>query len=400
MLFAWELGGGLGHLARLAPWISHFARRGIEPMLAVRDLHAAAQVPAFAVPLVLQAPFLPYGPFKAGFNAISYPEILLEAGFGNAATLDFLARAWRSLFRLGQVDALVADFSPAAMLAARLARIPILHLGDGFTVPPDEDRRRTFDSVAASADSRSRNASERVLACVNTVLKAGGAAPWQSVAELHAAADTVLATYPELDHYRGCARSTGYFGHVEIPAEDNAGWRPVPGPRILAYLKPTAPEFEATVEVLRRLPAQTRIYASGVVRADESASGVGLAWHAAPMAFASAAMGADLVVSNAGHGATCASLLAGKPLCLLPTVHEQLLTARNVGAIGAGETLLQVRDPRRIRRAIVRCIDDPGLRAAAQDFASRHSAQASSTAVRLAEIADRFLELVNRREAA
>jgi UDP:flavonoid glycosyltransferase YjiC (YdhE family) len=386
-------------LARLAPWISHFARRGIEPMLAVRDLHAAAQVPAFAVPLVLQAPFLPYGPFNAGFNAISYPEILLEAGFGNAATLDFLVRAWRSLFRLGQVDGLVADFSPAAMLAARLDRIPVLHLGDGFTIPPDDKRLHTFNSVGANADSRIRDASERVLACANTVLQGGGAAPLQSVADLHAAADTVLATYPELDHYRGCARSTGFFGHFEIPAEDNAGWRPVPGPRILAYLKPTAPEFEATVEVLRRLPAQTRIYASGMVRANDSASGVGLAWHAAPIAFAAAVGGADMVVSNAGHGATCATLLAGKPLCLLPTVHEQLLTARNVEAVGAGEMLLQVRDPRRIRRAIVRCIDDPGPRAAAQDFASRHSAQSSSTAVRLAEIADRFLDLVNRREA-
>ncbi|CAN0444964.1 unnamed protein product, partial [Phaeothamnion confervicola] len=108
---------------------------------------------------------------------------------------------------------------------------------------------------------------------------------------------------------------------------------------------------------------------------------------------------AHTVVSNAGHGGTCATLLAGKPLCMLPTVHEQLLTARNVEAIGAGEMLLQVRDPRRIRRTIVNCIDDPGLLAAARDFASRHGAQSSSTAVRLAEIADRFLDLVNRREA-
>ncbi len=399
MLFAWELGGGLGHLARLAPWIRHFTSIGVQAMLAVRDLHAAAQVPAFAAPLVLQAPFLPYGPFKAGFNAISYQEILLEAGFGNAATLDFLVRAWQSLFRLGQVDALVADFSPAAMLAARLAGIPVLHLGDGFTIPPDDDQYRAFNSPAAIADNRIRNASERVLACANQVLGAAGAGPLQSVAGLCATTSTVLVTYPELDHYRGCARSTGFFGHVENPGADDAGWRPVPGPRILAYLKPTAPEFEATVEVLRRLPAQTRIYASGVVRANDSASGVGLVWHAGPIAFAAAVGGADMVVSNAGHGATCATLLAGKPLCMLPTVHEQLLTARNVEAIGAGEILLQVRDPRRIRRTIVNCIEDPELLAAAQDFASRHSGQSSSTAVRLAEIADRFLELVNSGEA-
>lgn len=399
MLFTWELGGGLGHLARIAPWIDHFARRGIEPMLAVRDLHVTAQAPAFAAPLVVQAPFLPHGPFKAGFNAIAYPEILLEAGFGNAATLDFLVRAWQTLFRLGQIDALVADFSPAAMLAARLARIPVLHLGDGFTIPPVGDQQRPFASAVADAELRIREASARVLACANSVLKAAGAEPMLSVADLYATATTVLATYPELDHYRGCTRRTGFFGHFEIPGKDSAGWKPVPGPRILAYLKPTAPEFEATVEALRRLPAQTRIYASGVVRAENSASGIGLAWHASPMAFASAARDADLVVSNAGHGATCAALLAGKPLCMLPTVHEQLLTARNVEAIGAGATLLQARDPTRIRRAIARGIEDPAMRAAAQDFALRHAAQSSNAAVRLAETADRFLDLVSHGEA-
>ncbi len=399
MLFAWELGGGLGHLARIDPWIDHFARGGIEPMLAVRDLHATAQAPVFAAPLVVQAPFLPHGPFKAGFSAISYPEILLEAGFGNAATLDFLVRAWQSLFRLGQIDALVADFSPAAMLAARLSGIPVLHLGDGFTIPPVGDQHRPFASAIANSDLRIRDATARVLACANTVLKAAGGAPMQSVADLYATATTVLATYPELDHYRGCARHTGFFGHFEIPGEDSAGWKPVPGPRILAYLKPTAPEFEATVDVLRRLPAQTRIYASGVVRVEDSAFGAGIAWHASPMALASAVRDADLVVSNAGHGATCAALLAGKPLCMLPTVHEQLLTARNVEAIGAGATLLQVRDPTRIRRAIVRGIEDPAMRSAAQDFALRHAAQSASAAVRLAETADRFLDLVSHGEA-
>ena len=399
MLFAWELGGGLGHLARIAPWISHFSSRGIEPLLAVRDLHALAQASRYGAAQVLQAPIIPHGPFKAGFNAISYTEILLEAGFGNPATLDFLVRAWQSLFRLGRVDALVADFSPAAMLAARLARIPILHLGDGFTIPPDDDEFRAFNSARAGADTRMRAASDRVLACANVVLNAGGAEPLQAVSDLGAATETVLVTYPELDHYPGCSRRTGFFGHIEVPAGDDVGWRPVPGPRILAYLKPTAPEFEATVAVLRRLPAQTRIYASGMVRADDSASGVGLAWHAAPIALAAAARDADIVISNAGHGATCATLLAGKPLCMLPTVQEQLLTARNVEAIGAGETLMQVREPKIIRRAIVRAIEDPAMRAAAQDFASRHAAQSSSAAVRLAEIADRFLGLVSRAEA-
>jgi len=400
VLFAWELGGGLGHLARLAPWMSHFAGLGVTPLLAARDLHAVSRVPACAAPMVLQAPFLPHGPFQAGFDVLSYPDILLSAGFGDAATLATLVRAWQSVFRLGKIDALVADFSPTAMLAARLARIPVMNVGDGFTIPPVGHANRSFDPRASNlTGGAGQNAGERVLACVNRVLAAAGGAAVDATGSLLAAQETVLATYPELDHFKGCPRNVPYAGHFDGMRGQDSGWRPVPGPRILAYLKPTAPEFEATVDVLRRLPAQTRLYASGLVRAADRTAGVGVAWHAAPMAFAGALEGADMVVSNAGHGATCAALLAGKPMCMLPTVHEQLMTARNVEALGAGETLLQVRDPRRIRRSFVRVLEDPRMAAAAQAFAARHAAGAAGAAVRLAEIAGRFLGLANGRES-
>jgi UDP:flavonoid glycosyltransferase YjiC (YdhE family) len=400
VLFAWELGGGLGHLARLAPWLNHFASRGATPLLAARDLHALSRVPGCAAVLTLQAPFLPHGPLQAGFNVLSYPDILLSAGFGDAATLATLVRAWQSVFHLGKIDALVADFSPTAMLAARLARIPVMHVGDGFTIPPVGHASQSFDSGAVTVTGgAARNAVERVLACVNQMLASAGEAAVDSIGSLLAAQETVLATYPEIDHYNGCQRTVPYAGHFDGMQGHDSGWRPVPGPRILAYLKPTAPEFEVTVDVLRRLPAQTRLYASGLVRPADSTAGFGVTWHAAPMAFAGALEGADMVVSNAGHGATCAALLAGRPMCMLPTFHEQLMTARNVEALGAGESLLQVRDPRRIRRGLVRVLEDPGMAAAAQAFAARHAAGAAGAAVRLAEIAGRFLNLVNSREA-
>jgi UDP:flavonoid glycosyltransferase YjiC (YdhE family) len=356
-------------------------------------------MPGFAVPITLQAPCLPYGPFQAGFTPASYPEILLDAGFGNPATLGMLVHAWQAIFRLGEIDALVADFSPTAVLAARLARIPVLHLGDGFTIPPTDVASRSGNQGQNGAEDRLRVAISRLLACVNQVEEAAGAALSDSVASLCAARETVLATYPEIDHCRGRARQVAYAGHFENSDQNDNGWRPVPGPRILAYLKPTAPEFEATVEVLRRLPAQTRLYASGLVRPSDSSTGFGVTWSAEPIAFPRAVRGADMVISNAGHGATCATLLAGKPLCMLPTVYEQLLTARNVETLGAGETLLQVRDPKRIRRAISRGLEAPEMAKAAQEFASRHAVQAASAAVRLAEIADRFLGLVKRGQA-
>jgi UDP:flavonoid glycosyltransferase YjiC (YdhE family) len=346
------------------------------------------------VPVTLQAPVLLHGPLRSGFDAQSYPELLLDAGYGNPATLASLVRAWLSLFRLGGVDAVVADFAPTAMLAARVADLPVMHVGDGFTMPPDATAAMSFKTGGAGDQARFHAACDRVLGCVNRVLEQSGAARLAGIDELTGARIAVLATYPELDHYRGCARGIEFSGHFDNPGEPDASWRPVPGPRILAYLKPTGQQFESVVEVLRRLPVQTRIYAAGMVRPDDSRSGLGLAWSAEPIAFSAAVAGADLVLSHAGHGATCAALLAGRPLCMLPTSHEQLLTSRNVEALGAGRVLLPTHDAKHIGRAIVRGVDDPGMRSAAADFAARHAAHTAGAAVRLAETADRFLALV------
>ena len=399
IMFAWELGGGLGHLARLSPWLREFAGLGATPILAARDLAVVARVPGLEVRSLLQAPLLLHGPHQPGFEAGSYPELLLEAGYGNADTLGTLVRAWRSLFQMGRIDALVADYAPTAMLAARVAGIPALHVGDGFTIPP-ADPGAAFATGRAGNVARFRAAHDRVVACADHVIGAAGATPLPSLDAMVRGARTVLATYPELDHYRGSVRDAEFAGHFEDFGSDTDGWRPIPGPRILAYLKPTERQFGSVIEVLRRLPVQTRIYASGMVKPQDCASGHGVTWSASPIAFSSAVAAADLVISHAGHGTTCCTLLAGKPLCMLPTVQEQMITARNVVALGAGALVPPAGDAKRIRRQLERCIEDSAMRVAAAGFAERHAGLRGTAAVRLAETADRFLALVKNRGAA
>ena len=94
---AWELGAGLGHLGRIAPWVDALDARGASSVLAIRDLRAAADAKSFANGVVMQAPVLLHGPHSAGFEASSYAELLLNAGYGNPATLATLVLAWRNL---------------------------------------------------------------------------------------------------------------------------------------------------------------------------------------------------------------------------------------------------------------------------------------------------------------
>ena len=388
---AWELGAGLGHLGRLAPWVAALAERGVAPVLAVRDLQAAAGAPDLAAGLLMQAPVMLHGPLAPGFEVGSYAELLLGAGYGNFATLATLVRAWRNLLQTAGAGALIAEHAPTAILAARLSRIPVLHLGDGFTMPPPG--AASFVQGPPQDAARGAAAAHHVMRNVNRLLEGERLAPLGAIDDLLRAEQMVLATFAELDHYRGHQRVVPYAGHFEMPRHDAIGWRGTPGPRILAYLKPTAPHFETLVDLLGRLPAQTRIYASGLCRANTSETGYGLIWSEQPLPMASAASGTDLVICHAGHGSICAALLAGKPLLLVPTVQEQMLSARNVEALGAGAWIHPSQDAKRTRRTLERCIEDDGMRAAAQGFADKYAGLMSGSTARLAESADRLVAL-------
>ena len=77
VMYCWELGGGLGHLARFAPWARELAARGVEIVYALRDLAAAARLEGLPPGERVQAPVLLRGPLAPGFEPASYAEILL-----------------------------------------------------------------------------------------------------------------------------------------------------------------------------------------------------------------------------------------------------------------------------------------------------------------------------------
>ena len=391
---AWELGAGLGHLGRIAPWVDALDARGASSVLAIRDLRAAADAKSFANGVVMQAPVLLHGPHNAGFEASSYAELLLNAGYGNPATLATLVLAWRNLLDATGARALIAEHAPTAILAARMMGLPVLHLGDGFTIPPPG--ALAFGDHAANQSQRYTRAAEWVIESVNHVLESEHQAPIACLDGLLQADIVVLATFRELDHYRPCTRDVGYAGHFEFGPQKAFDWAQVPGPRVLAYLKPTEPGFEGAIDLLGRLPMQTNIYASGLTRTNTSGSGLGLNWSRHPLPAAAAVADCDLVICHGGHGMVCTALLAGKPLLMLPTGHEQLLTARNVEALGAGAWLHPTHDARQIKRALVRCIEDGRMQDAAGAFRARYAKVTSMTTACLPEYADQLLALARR----
>ena len=391
ILFANELGGGLGHAHRLAPWVEALASYGHSAVCALRNIVTPGAGFFGGGTRVIQAPVLLQQPIGRRAAELSYAEILLSAaGYGNAKVLASLVDAWLALIDLCEARLLVADFAPSALLAARIRGIACVNVGDGYTIAP---QGAAFGRVGACDVVRLRNADHRVITVVNEVLAAVFCPGIAEVADLQAADLTILATYPELDHYHDVVRELPYAGHFALHDQRGFEWSGSPGPRVVAYLNPEARNFNAIVGQLAKLRGKVHLYAGGVVRDSAPVAGYGLHWQAAPLPIPAALGHCDLVVSHGGHGLVCASLLAAKPLLIFPSNHEQTLTALNVERMGAGTWVHPDADVRKLGRVFERALNTAQWRLRASEFSATHGPAYQTATARLADHAEQIIGL-------
>ena len=332
IVFAWELGGHTGHVTTLLPIARALRDRGHSVRFLLRDpaagadLAGAADIPRAPAPIWVGPP--------AYDNPLNFGQILFNFGYQHATRLRELIEAWRE--RLAGADAVVANVAPAAHIAARTMRLPSFEISQGFHVPPPglpapplrhwEPARR---DVLAEGD-------RAVLASINGVLAAHGAAPIASIGELFEGR-AMLLTYPELDIYSERGPSD-YFG-VPRSGEGNAvpEWPEGTGPRVFGYLYHYAPGLAPLLADLRRARARTLLLCRGapaeLVRQCEGSS---VRLLNEPMAVSRVLPQADIVACHASHQMTAQALLAGKPLLMLPTQLEQFLIMWRVVRYGAG----------------------------------------------------------------
>ncbi len=374
ILLAWELGSNYGHLSRQWLIAERLRRQGHEIFFAVRDTDVAAQMLQPAGFGFVQAPH-PAGTVRPPLPPASYSEILLSLGYDHSSRLNGLVGGWLNLMRWLNIDCVVIDHAPTALLTAYLANLPSVVIGTGFEIPPDCSPLPSIRPWEKIGLDRLRLADARLLERLNTLIAEFRRPKLQRLSELFGYADALLATYPELDHY-GKRMGAQYIGPLSATPQGNAvGWQSSGQPRLFAYIRPGMQGFELLLRVLSLFPAETVVIAPGADprRVPQTQSPL-FRLYTRPVSLTRDWLSqANLAVSYGGAGTVSQCLLAGVPLLLMPQNVEQYLMCRCVDALGCG--VVMVRKPLDEAMLVERLetlLMSPNYRQNARAFADSH----------------------------
>jgi UDP:flavonoid glycosyltransferase YjiC (YdhE family) len=367
VLLTWELGLHYGHLTRLLPIAERLKVRGDSVLVAARDLHAASVVlgPA-GIPFV-QAPHLPQG-LALDHRAAAYSDILLSQGWAEPAALRGLVHSWLNLFQLFRPDKLVLDYSPTVSLAARIAKIPAVLVGNGFELPPPTTPLPAFPGFSWATFDQAAKSETRGLGCANALLKSSNAPALGSLCELFTGAVSLLATFPDLDHY-GRRSDARYIGplHGQMPSQ-SVQWPDGGGSRIFACVRPDTNYVRVVLRGLSEFPGRIVCVASGFRSQDlEILRKPNVVVAARPIDLESVRE-ADLCVTYGAEGTMLRFLLNGIPQLLVPWHVEAFMAGRRIKASGLGESIERQPSVDEFVADIQRLSADADLRRRAQDF--------------------------------
>jgi UDP:flavonoid glycosyltransferase YjiC (YdhE family) len=316
---------------------------------------------------------------------VSLAEILLSCGYLKAEHLGALVQGWLQAMRLTRCEAVVADYSPTALIAARIAGLPSASVGMGFWMPPHAQPMPAFRDWEAIAPGRVQQAETTVLANVNRVLQGQGAAPLAQLSHLFGGDLPLMCSWPEIDHF---ARPEGdvaeWLGPNFLPdAGGPPQWPAADGPRVFAYLKAAHPDHAAVLAALAALGANVLCYLPEVTAGlKPPLVSPRISYAAAPVDLGQAFAQADLAVCHAGQGTVAQALLGGVPLLMLPMQAEQFMMSRQVQRHGLGVNAAALPRPTDFSRLIGPLLQpDAPQRAAALAFAQRHADFSHATQV-------------------
>jgi UDP:flavonoid glycosyltransferase YjiC (YdhE family) len=363
VLFGWELGANLGHAKPLAEIARGLISEDVRLFVAARDLSYASTAFEGLRAQLLQAPVWPdHHHFGSDAGQACYSDVLVQIGFAEPQKLAAVVGGWIALFDLVRPDVIVADHSPALLLAAKTRDIAVVHVGTGFTMPPvDYDRLPPIraDRAPIMPDARI------VAAAMEVAAKHGGWTP-RNLAEIFRTNARIVFGCPELDAYAPFRREA-----VCLPPEILPEFVEAPvEPRLFVYLGMDLPNLDGFVQILTELGVPLSVYLRG--GAGPLAKFLSLRGHGvyeSPPPLADVLPNASHVVS-AGGAFTCqAALAAGRPMLGVPLHGEAELNVAALERMGVGRRLDPSSSEGKIRETVTSFLRDHRLLQQARHWA-------------------------------
>ncbi|MGO1118499.1 glycosyltransferase [Rhodovibrionaceae bacterium A322] len=332
VLFAWELGQGFGHVGRLLPLADALSRRGYRCLFAIPFLGAIAQRVRDRGHDVVQVTRRPPQSAYNGPDLVgSYGDILEACGFADPDRLSLSLADWDQLIDRVQPALMIADYAPAAQLSAR-GQLPVVALGDWFSLPPCEDK--TFPPFRQAPP---RIPEAQILQVVNAALQKRGQTPLAHLPQLLQADASFIITLDLLDSHAS-QRSQAVVGplealpapcHQQIPTKDYfayLGLMKGPTPKILRGLAQS--DYEGSVFLRGAGPKELAFWRAK-----------GLTIHNEPQDLAAMVAEARCVIHHGGLGTLEAVLALGRPQLFVPSHMEHQGNNRAVGPLKIGVSM-------------------------------------------------------------
>jgi hypothetical protein len=373
ILFAWELGAGLGHCVKLAPIAAGLIARGHTVFFAARDVVTARRVGGELPIQYLPAPYLGHQPVGPRRETYSLSQVIQHAGFDNDDQLTALVASWRNLISLVQPAAILCEHAPTALLASRWADMQRFVIGTGFSLPPDVAPLPNLRPRSNLTVATLRSHELRLLDRVNRLLNADGLGPLERLSQLYADVEArFLMAFAELDHHPARAGDV-YRGLWSLDGGMPPQWPEGDGPKVFAYLKHGAVPWNAeqTLSQLSELGARTIAYVSGTRAILANSANPTLQISRGPLDIAAIGRECDVAILHGTAGTTTQLLLAGVPLVLAPLYFEQAIMSLRVAQLGAG-LIVDARRPRSMQHAIETLLSSASHRAAARSFSEKY----------------------------
>jgi hypothetical protein len=335
ILVGYERGDNLGHYRRLAPVAEALAAQGHQVTLFLRNPYdCRGAITRNPLPFI-QSPDLvaPNPADREPKRMGSYSDIMVYGGFGSLETLFTGGLAWRTIFDRLRPDLIVCDHSPVLCFAA-YGRIPVVQVGDGFTIPPAQGD--TFPGFQARRQATVP--AERIVALMNEVQSRLGGPPVPTVTAPLRTAGRLICTLKGFDPYKD-TRLDPVIG----PTEGLQAPVPLPKqPRVFAYL---GLEHQVTRKLLAALKAcdlPAEAYIRGMTaEIAKRFQRPGLIFFKSPQPIDQVLARATLAIHHGGSGMSLACCSVGRPQITLPVHDENLLNTQVLERSGIGEMMTQ-----------------------------------------------------------